>query len=181
MLPITPVNMSERLGPEKLPVGWPWKFFLFSLLVLVTAVVLYFSLEFGYKPFLNSRIDSLNQSIDQLSQTIPKEQQDNLIRFYSQIINLQDLLKNHVNVSKVFNFLQNNTNKSVAYSSADLRVGERRLNLEGTASNYEIFAQQLEAFNIASGVENLVVNESSAIEGRVRFKLFLILKNEIFR
>ena len=181
MTPLAPVNINDKLGPEKLPVGWPWKFFLFSVLTLVTMVVLYFGLEFGYKVFLNSRINSLNQSIDELSQTIPKDQQDSLIRFYSQIVNLQNLLKNHTITSKVFTFLQNNTNKSIFYTFYDLKVPERRLNLEGTANNYEIFAQQLEAFNQSPAVESLVVNESSAVEGRVRFKLFLILKNEIFR
>lgn len=175
------MNINEKLAVEKLPVGWPWKFFLFSVLVLLTTAVLYLGLDFGYKPFLKSRIESLNQSIEELSQIIPKDQQEGLIRFYSQVVNLQSLLASHVNVSKVFNFLQNNTNKSVFFSRADLMIGERRLNLEGFASNYEIFSQQLEAFNVAPEVENLVVNESSAVEGRVRFKLFLILRNEILR
>lgn len=178
---LTPVNINEKLSAEKLPVGWPWKFLLFSLLVLLTTIVLYLGLSFGYKPFLGTRIESLNRSLDELSQTIPKDQQDGLIRFYSQVVNLQNLLTGHVNVSKVFNFLQNNTNKSVFFSRADLMIGERRLNLEGFASNYEIFSQQLEAFNVAPEVENLVVNESNSAEGRVRFKLFLILKNEILR
>ena len=174
------VSVSEKMVAEKVPVGWPWKLFLFSLLVLLTTFVVYFGLVFGYKPFLNARVEGINKSIEELSKTIPVDQQQNLVRFYSQLANLQRLLKTHVFLSKVFPFLQTNTNKSVLYNTLEVKVGEKRLSLEGMAGGYEIFSQQLEAFKVAPQTESLLVNESSAVDGKVKFKLTPILKPNLF-
>lgn len=166
---------------EKLSVGWPWKLFLFSLLTIITALVIYLGLAFGYRPFLQSQMEKIDESIRQLSEAIPEDQQKNLIIFYSQLANLQNVLSKHIIVSKIFPFLQKNTNQSVFYNAMDLRVGERKLALEGVAANYDIFSQQLEALNSAPEVVGMVINESTAIGGQVKFKLFVILKPELFK
>lgn len=174
-------TIDEKLEREELPVGWPWRFFLFSLLVFLTTLIVYAGLSFGYKPFLTAQIEEQEAAIAQLSRTIPKKQQEDFVTFYSQLVNLQTLLKNHVFVSKIFPFLQNNTNRFVYYTLIDLRLGERRLGLEGVAANYGVFSQQLQAFTVAPEVESLIVNESSALEGGVKFRLSLILGRSLFR
>lgn len=176
-----PTTLNEKLGPEKLPIGWPWKLFLFSLLTVITALVIYLGLALGYRPFLNGQVEAIDESIRTLSETIPQDQQKNLIIFYSQLANLQVLLKKHTTASKVFVFLEKNTNQSVVYTSMDLRTAERKLSLDGVATGYDVFSQQLEALNNATEVESLVINESTASEGRVKFKLFVILKPELFK
>ncbi len=174
-------TIEEKLQREELPVGWPWRFFLFSLLVFITALIVYLGVAFGYKPFLVSQIDKQEAAIAQLSQTIPKKQQEDFIAFYSQLVNLQRLLKDHVFASKIFPFIQANTNQLVYYTAVDLRVGEKRLELEGAAVNYGVFAQQLQALAAAPGVESLIINDSSASGGRVKFRLSLILKQSLFK
>lgn len=166
---------------EKLPVGWPWKLFLFSLLTVITAMVIYLGLAFGYSPFLESQVEAIDESIRKLSETIPEDQQKSLTIFYSQLANLQTLLKKHTVTSKVFAFVEKNTNQSVFYTGMDLRTTERKLSLDGVATGYDVFSQQLEALNSAKEVESLVVNESTAIDGQVKFKLIVVLKPELFK
>ena len=180
MPPLNQSTINQQIA-EKVPVGWPWKLFLFSLLVLLITFVTYFGLAFGYKPFLDNRIQAIDASLDELSKTVPLDQQQDLIRFYSQLANLQRLLKDHIFASKIFPFLQTNTNKSVAINSLEMKTSERRLSLDGIAGSYEIFSQQLEAFNISPQIENLLVNESSAVDGKVKFKINLILKPSLFK
>mgnify|MGYP001617302204 CR=1 FL=1 len=86
-----------------------------------------------------------------------------------------------VTTSKVFSFLEKNTNQSVFYTGMDLRTTERKLSLDGVAISYDTFSQQLEAFNSAKEIESLVVNESTAIDGQVKFKLFVVLKPELLK
>jgi len=176
-----PTTINEKLGPEKLPIGWPWKLFLFSLLTVITALVIYSGLSFGYRPFLEQQVEAIDESIRALSEIIPEDQQKNLITFYSQLANLQAIFKKHVATSKIFGFLEKNTNQSIFYTNMDLRTAERKLSLDGIATGYDTFSQQLEAFNNTAEVESLVVNESTATEDLVKFKLFVILKPELFK
>jgi len=174
-------TLDEKLNHQEAAVGWPWRFFLFSLLVALTAVVVWLGLAFGYKPFLQGQIEAAEAALSQLSQTIPQKEQENFIAFYSQLVNLQTLLKNHIFASKIFPFLQNNTNRLVYYTLLDLRLPERRLGLEGVAANYLVFSQQLQAFAAAPEVESLIVNDSNALEGQVKFRLSLILIPGLFK
>lgn len=176
-----PNNISEKLGPERVAVGWPWRLVLFSLLVLVTVIVVYLGLELGYKIYLNSQIKNKDEAIQRLSQSISQEEQKRFIDFYSQLANLQRLLDDHVFISKVSPFLEANTNRLVYYDFVDLRLKERRLDLGGVAQSYGVFAQQLEAFNRAPEVERLAVNESQSVGNAVKFRAYLILKPAVFK
>ena len=173
-------TLAEKLRPEKLSVGWPWRLFTFSFLVTLAAVVIYFGLSFGYKNLLESRITKLDAEIEQLSQSVSQDQQEKLIRFYSQLANLQTLLNKHIIASNVFPIWERNTNQGVYYNVSEWKMSDRRMVLEGVAVSYQVFAQQLEAFNRMPEVERVVVNESYLGDGRVVFRLFLIFTDKIF-
>ncbi|MFH1759081.1 MAG: hypothetical protein ABH822_00790 [Patescibacteria group bacterium] len=174
-------NIRERISPERSAVGWPWRLFLFSLLLLATAVVLYFGLEVGYKVYLDRQIAATDTVITNLTESISQDEQEQFIAFYSQLANLQGLLDDHIITSTIFPFLERSTNKLVYFTFLDFRFKERKLSLEGIAQSYEIFSQQLEAFTRAPEVERLVVNESQSDKGQVKFRLFLTLKEELFK
>lgn len=171
---------SDGVKKETTEVGLPWRIFLFSLLIAVTSIVAYLGLEFGYKPYLNSRITNLEGSIDTLIKSIPKAEQDSFLAFYSQLANLQGLLSTHTSTAMLWPILESSTNTGVYYGFVDFRLKDRRLNLEGIAVSYEALSQQLEAFNQVKQIEQTVVNESQAVKEGVKFRLFLILKPEVF-
>jgi hypothetical protein len=173
--------LTGKIGPEKMTVGWPWRFFIFSIIVLLTAVMVWAGLAFGYRTYLENRIAAVDASIQQLSESVPQDQQQNLITFYSQLANLQNVLVAHTGTARLLPLLQQNTNRLVSYRSIDLRVGERRIVLDGVAQSYQVLAQQLEALNRMPIAESVIVNESRAEEGRVVFRLTVTLTERAFQ
>ena len=166
---------------EELPVGWPWRFLMFSALVAVTVAVGSAGLTFGYKPLLDSRLKGQEAELVGLGKIIPVKQQDEFVRFYSQLANLETLLSTHVSASPLFGLLESRTNGAVSYMVMELRVPERKIVLEGNASNYKSFAEQLQSFTEAPEVESVIVNDSNALEGKVKFRVTVTLREGIFK
>ena len=174
-------RLEARLGAERLSAGWPWRLFLFSVLIAATSLVAYVGMEFGYKFYLQSQIQAKDQAIKDLTQKVSEQDQEKFINFYSQMANLKVLLDEHIIVSKIFPFLETNTNKLVYFNVLDFNFKDRRLSLEGFAQSYEILAQQLEALNRAPEVNQLLVNESQTQGNIVKFRLSFVLKPEFFK
>ncbi len=173
--------MDERMKSEELPVGWPWRFLMFTVLIAATVGVGSVGLAFGYKPLLDSRLTGQDAALTDLGKVIPAKQQDEFVRFYSQLVNLQSLLDTHVTASPLFGLLESRTNASVSYAVMELRVPERKIVLEGNASNYKAFAEQLQSFTEAPEVESVIVNDSNALEGKVKFRITVTMREGIFK
>ncbi|OGY63091.1 MAG: hypothetical protein A2745_01585 [Candidatus Harrisonbacteria bacterium RIFCSPHIGHO2_01_FULL_44_13] len=174
-------NLVDKFETERLPTGWPWRLFLFSFLLFAATVVSYFGLSLGYKPFLNRQIAGKEAEVNQLAAAVPEAEQENFIRFYSQLANLEKVLNNHVVSSALFPFLERNTNVQIYYNILDFSASEKRLTLDGVAQNYDILAQQLEAFTQAKEVERFLINESQLSEGKIRFRVSLFLAPQVLR
>ncbi len=150
--------------------GWSWSLLMFSLVIFTAVVVSYFSILFGYNPFLNQRLASLDEKIQEVGRTIPKEDQENLASFYSQLVNAQGLLRNHVASSKIFNIIERNTNQNVSLSSLKLNVREENAEIEAVAQGYESAIQQAEAFRRVPEIREISIGGMQKSEqGGVRF------------
>lgn len=170
-------TINEKLtAAEKIPVGWPWRFFSFASLVLVTAAVIYAGLRFGYEPLLRKRLAGADMKLKELAESLSSAEQEDLITFYSQLANLEELLNNHVLASVFFPFLERNTNSQVYYTMLDFKSGERKLTLEGLTRSYAVLSQQLQAFEQAPEVERLAVSDSDRSGDLVRFRLHLFFR-----
>lgn len=176
-----PKIFKEQFKPGGLPSGVPWRLFTSTVLLVLLVVLVYTGLNFGYKPYLNSRIQDIDQQLQQLSAAISQEDQDNFIRFYSQLVNFNKILEKHALPSKLFPFLESITNKKVLYTNLDLRVDEKRLSLEGVAASYKVLSEQLAAYDQEPTIESYMLNQSQYSEGVVRFKATLILKEEVLK
>ncbi len=172
--------LDEKIGNEQLPVGWPWRFFLFSVLIAATAAVSALGLTFGYKPFLESNLLTQDSNIEALSKQIPAGQQDEFVRFYSQLANLDTVLKKHVFSSSLFGLLESRTNAEVMYTTMEARIPERKVVLEGMAANYAVFSQQLQAYSTSPEIVGVIVNDSSAQDGKVRFRISLTIAPSVW-
>lgn len=151
-----------------------------SVLVAATAFMAAVGLEFGYKPFLESRLAAQQTNLEGLGKVIPQGQQEEFVRFYSQLANLQGILKHHAVVSPLFGFVESRTSPSVAYTVLEARIPERTVVLEGVAQNYAVFAVQLQALSMSPEVESVIVNDSNALEGRVRFRITVRMRPSVF-
>jgi len=174
-------NIIEKFDKEELSVGWPWRFLLISLVSFGIALFIYLGLFFGYRSYLNQQISKKDAEIAQLAATVPKEDQERLVKFYSQLQNLKSLLDQHIINSKILPFLEKNTNRRVFYPKLEADIRRRTLNLEGVAESFEVLAQQLEAFRRAKEVERFIITDSQLVEGQVRFRLSVVLKPEVFK
>jgi hypothetical protein len=181
-MPQATENIVEKFGPEKVAAGWPKRLFSFSLILFAATVAIYFGLSFGYAPFLESRIAQLEKQIAGLAEQVPAEKQEDFVKFYSQLINLTDLLDNHVFASKIFPVLETYTHPDVYYTSIDLSVPDKRMVIEGAAKDYQTLAAQLEGYKTArKEIVNYAISEANLIEGKVVFKANLSLAPDLFK
>lgn len=174
-------NPLEQFEPERLPVGWPWRLFSVSFIIFLAVLLVYFGLVFGYEPFLRSQIEKKDAEIAELGKAVRKEDQENFSKFYSKLLNLQNLLSSHAIPSKLFPFLERATHPRVYYAGANLKVPERELQLDGIADSYGSLGEQLAVFDRSADVERLVMNQSQLGSGGVQFRLTLKLKNELLK
>src|SRR3989304_3721474 len=125
-----PQKVLEQLGrePPKTP-GWAGQFLMFSGTLFFIAAFVYLGLVFGYRPYLASEVRKLQDQINIFIQQIPLEEQNKIINFYSQLLNLRSLLDNHAISSQLFDWLEQNTQVNVYYDRFDvnLRTGELRI------------------------------------------------------
>ncbi len=178
-----PFNQSSELSlsPERFSSGAPWKIFVFSLIFFGAVFGSYLGLILGYKPYLNSRVAAVQQEIDNLAASISAEEQNELLRFYSQIVNLRSLLGSHVSLAKFFPFLEKRTNRRVSYDVMFANSSTRELILEGIAESYAVLSEDLQALHQSPEISNYTLNQSQAGEGRVRFRVTAVLAPELFR
>ena len=176
-----PQNLKEQFEPERLPVGWPWRLFTITLVIFLGILLSYLGLTFGYEPFLLSQIEEKESAISQLAVSVSREDQDKLVSFYSQLINLKTLLDNHGLPSKLFSFIEQITHRRVVYTNATAKVTERQLELSGIAESYAVLAEQLESFNQSKDIERYALNQSQLNNGLVQFKATLTFKNSIIK
>ncbi len=173
-------SVYEQLAKEKPATGWPWKMFLFSLFIVVLVALAYFGMQYGYQPYLRSKIAQVDTDLNSLTSQIPQEDQDSFVSFYSQLTNLQTLLKKHVVASDIFSIIERNTESRVYFTSLDLSVGERRINLEGIASSYEVLATQLAGLSKVPQIQKYLLTESQSVDGKVRFRLNIFINPGVF-
>lgn len=171
-------SVNDKFLNDKLAVGWPWRMFVFTLIMLLAAVVTYLGLSFGYKPYLQNSVSEAESELKSLSLRISPESQRNFIRFYSQVSNLKSLLAKHVIASKLFPLLETVTNKKVVYSLTTLIPEEHTLRIEGFVASYEILAAQLTLYEQAPWVEKVILDNSSLSGKTIKFGARLIIKNE---
>ncbi|OGY57220.1 MAG: hypothetical protein A2Y84_00170 [Candidatus Colwellbacteria bacterium RBG_13_48_8] len=172
-------NIRDQFVESGLAVGWPRKFFTFSLFVFILVTLVYAGLAFGYRAFLNGRIEATQDKLEELSNQVTDEQRENLITLYSQVANMRDLLGNHKFASNVFALLETVTGQKVVYISFDLDVPDRRVSLEGVAGSYEDLVAQLVLYENAPEIEQYTLKSSNRDGQKVRFAVDLKLSSEL--
>ena len=174
-------NPLNQFEPERLPVGWPWRIFIFSGGLFTLAVLTYFGLVFGYKPFLESRISELDGELNKLAGVTSVEEREEFARAYSRLANAKGLLQSHTAAHKIFPLLERITNQRVNYSTGKLAASGRELELGGFAQSYLALSEQLEAFKQATEIESYLLDQSQKNEDSVQFKVTLKLKENALK
>lgn len=179
-MPIPKEIISNSFQKEKIAIGWPWQFFLFTFSMFLISFLIYFGLAVGYKPFLERQIDGIKSNIEELSAKITQEERDNLMSFYSQFINLHNILKNHSTFAGVFEFLENNISKNVVINSLNIEAAQKSVIVEMTAKTYSDFIEQMILFENLEEVKKVNLDDFKLIDQSVQFKMVLVFDSDFF-
>jgi hypothetical protein len=181
-MPESPQNLAlSQLGADKIS-GGTWRLLTFSLFVFSVMLLGYLGLRYGFRPYVEAQIKEVDNKIDELGKIALPEDQERFIRFYFQLVNIQDLLENHVFASKFFPFLEQTTNKDIQFKSLNVNVAQSQVNLTGNAKDYQVFAQQLSAFQKRPEVIRVNTQGANADErGLVSFQIDLSVTPSLFK
>lgn len=171
---------NTGLVSHELRAGLSWRLFLFLLILFSTLFLAYLGLQFGYKTFLNNSIANYDRQIAESSTQVGEVEQNNLIGFYSQIVNLKRLLGQHVFASNLFDFLEANTHSRVAFSTVSLNTQTSELSLDGVADSYSNLVSQISHFENQPGVRRVTLGQNAADRSVVRFSIKINLDPNFF-
>ena len=133
--------------------------------LLFLSAVLYLGLAFGYSPYIESQIVSVETKSADLDKKVPKEKQDQLIAFYSQISNLSTLLSKHPNTIKIFSWLESNTQPNIYFSKLSFNLSTYQLSLIGVGKTPLDIAEQVNIFEKSSEAVRVNFNNVSSMTG----------------
>jgi len=173
-------NLREQFVSEQIPVGLPWHLLIFSIFLLGFSIFIYFGLKFGYVSYLNSRASVLDKKIEALTNKVSKDEQQNLISFYSQFINLKKVLGDHFFASNAYSFLERNTLPAVYYYEANFLADDKTLELKGKADAMETLVGQLSLLDKAPELEKVVLEQLNFEGAEVGFGAILTFREDFF-
>lgn len=158
-LPQQVVEQLSREGSPHTP-GWSFGIMLFSGSLLLIVVLIYGGLRFGYEPYLTGQMNGLKGQVDNLGQSISPADEANIVTFYSQISNLQSLVKNHVIFSQFFDWLEKNTEANVYYNTMSFTSGNQAM-LAGNAKTSADVPEQVAIFETSPEVSSVLLSNVS--------------------
>lgn len=147
-----PQQVVEQLshGSTRTP-GWSSGILLFSGSIFLIVVLIYAGLRLGYEPYLNSQLSSLEAQAQKVGQSVSMTDEANLVKFYSQISNIQSLIENHVFFSQFLTWLEKDTEANIYYTSMVFTSGNQIV-LVGVARTSADVSEQVAAFEASPAV-----------------------------
>jgi|SRR3989344_847641 len=174
-------NNGSPAGYGSIPVGFPWKILVFALVVFLFALFVFVGLKFGYASYLDRRDKTLDTRINQLAAVVSQEDQQQFISFYSQLVNLKEVLGKHTGGSETLSLLERHTIPSVHYVSAKILPKDKRLEVSGRAGNLDSFIEQMYVLDSSTDFrERATVTQMGFDQGQVVFTALLYPREEVF-
>jgi hypothetical protein len=179
--PSPQTSVSEEFVTEKLPVGWPWRLLVFSIIIFALTLFIYLGIKFGYTSYLEGTSADLDKSLEALGNEVSVADQQQFVNFYSQIVNLKSALDQHLLSANLFSLLEQNVIGGVVFTEARFKAADETLELQGTASSFDILAQQMGMFEKVRGVDHVLLEDVSVAGGGATFKLAVFLTDEYLK
>jgi len=161
-------------------IGVPWRILLMSATLFGLSVFVYFGLKFGYTNYLEARADTLDQNMNSLATEVSEEDQERLINFYSQLVNLSKVLDRHVFSGNLFSFLERNTLGTVYFTRVEFSE-ESILTLDGFATTPEMVTNQIASLEKTPAVQKVILNELTTTKLGSGFSLSVALDPVYFK
>ena len=179
-----PQQVVEQLSREEAPrtPGWSFGVMLFSGSILLIVLVIYAGLRFGYEPYLTGQMNALQSKVNNLGQSISPAEEANLVTFYSEIGNLESLVKNHVIFSNFLTWIEQNTEANVYYNTMSFS-SEDQVTLNGYAKTAGDIPEQIAVFESSPDVASVVLSNVSysAASNNWVFNVVLTMNPDLFQ
>jgi len=158
--------------------GWSGRLLMFSLTVLLLSVGVFAGLKFGYQPYLDAEVKSIEGEIQIFLEKYPIASREAMRRVASQFANVEKVLASYASPRGVFEWLERTTLPSVSYSQMEFKVKERELVLTAQARDDDDVARQLELFRRDTAMVERVLFKSASTgpRGGLQFTAILTLK-----
>lgn len=139
-----PQKAIEQLGrePVKTP-GWSGRILMLTSSIFLIAVAAYIGIRFGYRPYLQERLDEVQFNLESFAQRIPVAQQQQIITFYSQLVNVRKILDDEKLPTEVFSWLEGHTQANVAFTQFGLNFAGDSIALQAQGRTLEDVIQQV--------------------------------------
>ncbi|MDO8752134.1 MAG: hypothetical protein Q7J22_01085 [Candidatus Wolfebacteria bacterium] len=161
-------------------VGLPWRLLVFSGFLFGFAVFVFLGLKFGYGTYLDARTASAQNNLEKLAASVGSGELDRLVGFYSQLVNIENVLRGHSFSVNVFSFLESNTIPSVYWTSASFSGEGLGLELKGKGRAVSDVVDQLAVFDKEPHVNSVALKDMSFDGFEVNFGVSLKLKKDFF-
>lgn len=180
-MPDTLISKQRDVG---LDVGGALASFIFIL-----GVVAFIGSLFGaggmylYGRILTSRTEAKKAEVSKLEEELHPDLIDQIIALDKKLSSLATVLKEHVISSNTFKLLEENTLPQVRFTSYNLAVDPRKMDLNGEATSYTVLAQQVRFLeSLQRSIERvdfggLSINDA----GIVTFKMGITFKSPLVR
>lgn len=153
---------------NKKSTGWLSGLITISIIILVIAVGLYFGALF-YQNYLNKSISDINSKTKNLSKEISIDDRNEILTFYSQLVNLKSLLTNHIYTSNIFSRIELITHPNVMFNSFSYDYKDKKIKLTGNAKDLNVLSQQLLAFYKTTDFKQINITDIKTTPNNVQF------------
>ena len=119
-----------------------------ALVIFIISVLLALGM-FGYKFYLEYRIETLGQELERTRAALEPETIRELIRLDDRLISTKDLISKHRVLTPLFEFLETSTPVTVRFNNFQYSMTEQglELSMRGEARGYAALALQADIFN----------------------------------
>jgi len=153
--------------------AWFGQLMMFAGTLFFIAAALYIGITFGYKPYLNNRVEALNERIATFAQQVPADEQEKIAGFYSQLVNLRTLLGKHVAMTEFFSWLERSTLPTIQITKASVNMNNRQGTITGVSRSVQDIAAQLAVLQADPGVERVDFKQVTNINTLWQFDMIV--------
>lgn len=158
-MPYTQSTLQSELSKQReVSAGWPWHLLTLSLIIVLTVAAVYAGMKFGFEDvYLNRALSQANAESLKTSKTVSPDEQKQIFNFYSQLSNIDTLLKKQGKGTGYLDMIEKNTLKAVIYTNMDMKIDDKSatIKMDGKTPAYSGVVQQMELYKRLSGIKEV--------------------------
>ena len=161
---------------EAVEVTWFSTMVWWGLLLFISSLGFWVILKYLYLPKTTIEINSILSDKRKLSEEIPREKRDEVLRTYSQVLNIKKLLGDHMYSSKLFAWLEKNTHNGVFIDTVTISIPRSTVDITGKAKDKDSIAEQVSVFESLPEVKSVKLSDVQLQSSPAGFHIVITLK-----